>query len=60
MLLLLACHRFLEPNSHFNLKYFPMFVISMFVIPMFVISMFVIPMFVISVFVAVLSVQVSR
>ena len=50
MLLLLACHRFLEPNSHFNLKYFPMFVISMFVIPMFVIS----------VFVAVLSVQVSR
>ena len=46
----LACHKFLEPNRHFNLKYSPIFVISMFMFQMFVISMFV----------AVVSVQVSH
>ena len=50
MLLLLACHRFLEPNKHFNFKYSPIFVISIFVFRLFVIS----------VFVAVVSVQVSH
>ena len=41
MLLLLACHRFLEPNRYFNLRYYPIFVISVFVIPTFVILVFV-------------------